>query len=146
MHRSRSLLGQALRAAIVVTIVAVLMTTVIDIGASGFYATFCSFALLVLADFGGAPLQRLLAYVGTGIAGMALIMIGAFVAQQLVLALIVTSLVTGILAYSVLLRGYVGTAYVPLLLTYVMAGSNLTNEKIAETLEFPRFFGRADRI
>ena len=29
---------------------------------------------------------------------------------------------------------------------FVMTGSNLTNEKIAETLEFPRFSGRADRI
>lgn len=29
---------------------------------------------------------------------------------------------------------------------FVMTGSNLTNEKIAETLEFPRFFGRDDRI
>ncbi|MGK0716405.1 hypothetical protein ACR5KS_10165 [Leucobacter sp. W1153] len=29
---------------------------------------------------------------------------------------------------------------------FVMTGSNLINEKIAETLEFPRFFGRADRI
>ena len=29
---------------------------------------------------------------------------------------------------------------------FVMTGSNLTYEKIAETVEFPRFFGRADRI
>ena len=27
-----------------------------------------------------------------------------------------------------------------------MTGSNLTNEKIAETLEFPRLFGRADMV
>ena len=29
---------------------------------------------------------------------------------------------------------------------FVMTGTNLTYEKIAETVEFPRFFGRADRI
>lgn len=80
MHRSRALFDKACRAAIVLTVVAVLMNKVIHVGSAGFFVTFCVFVLLILADFGGQPVQRFLAYAGAGIAGMVLIVIGALVA------------------------------------------------------------------
>lgn len=113
--------GKAFRAAIVVTAVAIVMNLVLDIGPTGFYATFSVFCFLVLADFGGAPKDRFMAYIVSGLIGMALIAIGASVATNLALALVVTALLVFAMAYSVLLRGYAGSAYLTLLLTYVVA-------------------------
>ncbi len=113
--------GKAFRAAIVVTAVALIMNLVLDIGPTGFYATFSVFCFLVLSDFGGTRKDRFMAYIVGGIIGMALIAIGAFAALILAVALIVTALLVFALAYSVLLRGYVGSAYITLLLTYVVA-------------------------
>lgn len=57
MKRSRRLLGKALRAATVVTVVAVLINTVIHVRPSGFYATFCSFVLLFGVLAASRPLR-----------------------------------------------------------------------------------------
>lgn len=113
--------GKAARAAIVVTIVAVIINLVLDLGSSGFYATFGVFILLVLSDFGGPIKSRVLAYLVTGAVGMALISIGALAATSLAATLVVTALVTFALGYSLVLRGYVTAAYLSLLLPYIVA-------------------------
>lgn len=113
--------GKAVRAAIVVTAVAVVMNLVLDVGASGFYATFGVFILLVLSDFQGPLRTRFWAYLLTGAAGLALIAIGALVQPHLVAKLVVAALVVFALAYLTLLRGYVRSAYISLLLPFVVA-------------------------
>lgn len=114
-------LRQALRAALVVTVVTLVTTFVLDLGGTGFYATFSCVLLLMLADFGGPPKSRFLANLLTGLAGMLLIAIGALVAPSLAVTLVVTAILTFALAYSVVLRGYIGTAFISLLLPYVVA-------------------------
>lgn len=118
---SRRPLGKALRAAIVVTAVAVVVNTIVDLGSSGFYAVFGVFILLVLADFGGPTEIRFWAYLATGAAGLALITVGALAATTVPTTLLVTAIVAFALAYAVVLRGYVGTAYLCLLLPYIVA-------------------------
>lgn len=114
-------LRKGLRAALVVTVVALLTTLVIDLGSNGFYATLATVLLLMLADFGGPPKSRFLANIVTGIAGMVAITIGALAAQNAVATVLVTAVVSFGLAYAVVLRGYVGTAFAAVLLPYVVA-------------------------
>lgn len=114
-------LRKGLRASLVVTVVALMTTLVIDLGSNGFYATFSVVLLLMLADFGGPPKSRFLANIITGLAGMVMIALGAVVAQNIAASLIVTALVSFALAYAVVLRGYVGTAFASVLLPYVVA-------------------------
>ena len=112
--------GKAARAAIVVTIVAVIMNMVLDLGSSGFYATFGVFILLVLSDFGGPLKTRFLAYLVTGAVGLVLITLGALAATSLAATLIVTAVVAFALGYVLVLRGYVNAAYLSLLLPYIV--------------------------
>lgn len=102
--------GKAMRSAIVVTVVAVVMNIVLDVGPSGFYATFGVFILLVLSDFQGPLKARFWAYILTGVAGLVLIAIGALVEPYLAAKLVVTAIVVFGLVYLTLLRGYVRTA------------------------------------
>ena len=113
--------GKAARAAIVVTIVAVIMNMVLDLGSSGFYATFGVFILLVLSDFGGPLKTRFLAYLVTGAVGLVLITLGALAATSLAATLIVTAVVAFALGYVLVLRGYVNAAYLSLLLPYIVS-------------------------
>lgn len=113
--------GKAVRAAILVTVVAAFMNLVMDLGSDGFYTTFGLFVLLVLSDFGGPLRSRFAAYLVAGAVGMVLIVIGAFAATNLVATLVVTLVVVFALCYSLVLRGYVTAAYISLLLTYVVA-------------------------
>ncbi|MGB6244512.1 MULTISPECIES: FUSC family protein [Gordonia] len=114
-------MGTATRAAIVVTAVAVLMNTVIDLGSSGFYATFGVFILLVLSDFGGPLTTRFYAYAATGAVGLVLIVVGAVAAMSLAATIAVTVAVVFALSYAVVLRGHVSAAYLSLLLPYIVA-------------------------
>lgn len=114
-------LRQALRASLVVTVVTLVTNFVLDLGEVGFYATFSCVLLIMLADFSGPPKSRFLANIFTGLAGIVLISLGALVAPSPVVTLLVTAVLAFTLAYSVVLRGYVGTAFVSLLLPYVVA-------------------------
>ncbi|WP_420039712.1 FUSC family protein [Gordonia sp. MP11Mi] len=113
--------GKATRSAVVVTSVAVVMNLVLDVGTSGFYATFGVFILLVLSDFQGPLRSRFLAYVLTGATGLVLIAIGTVVQPHLAAKLVVTLVVVLALAYVTVLRGYVRSAYLSLLLPFIVA-------------------------
>ena len=53
------------------------------------YVLFGSFTMLVFGDFGGATRHRITAYVGTTVAGLALIVVGTALSQSYVAAAIV---------------------------------------------------------
>ncbi|UQE75044.1 hypothetical protein MYK68_20540 [Gordonia sp. PP30] len=75
----------------------------------------------MLSDSQGPLRTRFWAYILTGAAGLALISIGAPVQPYLIAKLVVTLLVVFILAYLTLLRGYVRSAYLSLLLPFIVA-------------------------
>lgn len=128
-------LRKALRASLVVTAVALFVTYVWDLGSNGFYATLACVVLLVMADFGGPPRSRFLANLLTGLGAMLLIALGVVVIENLPVALVVTAIVAFVLAYAVVLRGYVGAAFAPLLLPYVVTVTTpLTTEDLPQAL------------
>lgn len=118
---SKRPLRKGLRCAVTVTLISILVTYILNFGSAGFYATLSSLLLLVISDFGGPPKSRFMAYIWTGVAGMVMVAIGAFAALNLVAALVVTVVLTFALAYATVLRGYIATAYLTLLLSYIVA-------------------------
>ena len=83
-------------------------------------AAFGVFAILAFADFGGTWGRRLAALIGTGIAGVILITIGALAGGVIWRVVIVTFVVTGALAYSVVLRGAFANAAPALTVVFVV--------------------------
>jgi len=83
-------------------------------------AAFGTFAILGFADFGGSMGRRLVALLATGIAGLALIAIGIAAATSVVSVVLVTFVVTGGLAYIVVLRGAFANAVPALTVIYVV--------------------------
>lgn len=83
-------------------------------------AAFGVFALLGFADFGGTLGRRFAALVSTGVAGVVLIAIGALAAGVIWREVVVTFLVTGTLAYIVVLRGAFANAAPALTVVFVV--------------------------
>lgn len=84
-------------------------------------ASFTSYALLGLADFGGPRTSRAKAYVVTGLVGLPLIVLGSLLSNYLVVSILAAGLVAFAVNYAGVLRGYFTAAGVALLLPFVMA-------------------------
>ena len=85
------------------------------------YTVFGTFVLLSFADFGGPTRDRARAYIVTGLAGLVAIILGTFAALNPIAAVVCTFIVGAGLTYSGLLRGYVATATMAILLPFVIA-------------------------
>ena len=84
-------------------------------------AAFGVFALVATADFGGSVRRRVDAFVGCGLAGVPLVVIGAAISGSVVAIIVVTFLVTATLSYLAVLRGTVASAVPAVTIVYIVA-------------------------
>lgn len=87
------------------------------------FAAFAVFGLLVLANFGGRPLNRLLAYLVTTLAGGALVAVGSIASPIPWTAALTALLVVFGIEFVGVFGGYVAGSRVPLLMAFVLAAS-----------------------
>jgi uncharacterized membrane protein YccC len=113
-------LKSAVRAAIVMPAVFVLADKVIEQPQTSIFAAFGSFAILVLAEFGGPPLTRFLAYLGLGCAGAAFITLGTFSSRSPWLATATMAAVGFAILFSGAFSGYFSAAATGAILTFVL--------------------------
>ena len=121
---SRVLLRRAFRVAIVLPLVYYFVVSILNLQAGGAYAFFGTFVLLAFSDFGGPLRDRSLAYLITGGVGLIAIVLGTAVAYNMWTAAIGTMIVGSALAYAAVLRGYVATANMSVLLPFVIAATS----------------------
>lgn len=112
---------RALRIAVVLPPTYFIVQDVMHLDYGSGIASFTSYALLALADFGGPPKSRARAYALTGLVGLPLIVIGSLLANFLVISILAAGVVAFAVNYSGVLRGYFAAAGVALLLPFVMA-------------------------
>jgi uncharacterized membrane protein YccC len=114
-------LRKAGRAALVVPAALALATALgIDPQATTFLA-FGTFALLVMADFGGPPWPRLRAYLATLVLGAMLVALGSVASPDAWLSALVMLLVAFAIAFAALFGGYPAASQTALLLPLVLA-------------------------
>ena len=109
-HIDRFALTNAARAAIVMPAVFFFADKVIDDPDSTLFAAFGSFAILVLADFGGPRRTRLAAYLILAAAGMGLIALGTLCSQEPWLAVAGMAVVGFAILFSRVINGYFASA------------------------------------
>jgi uncharacterized membrane protein YccC len=116
-------LHRAVRAAIVnPATFAVSLLVIRDLQVATF-AVFGCFALLVMADFGGARRARAVAYVAATLAGAALVALGTLVSPNAAVASAVMLVVGFALSFAGVFGGYLAAAQTALLLAFVLAVS-----------------------
>ena len=116
----RHAVGRAVRAAVVVPCVFAFTTQVIGSPQMSLFSAFGSFALLLMADFGGPTPARLMAYAGLAVAGTFLVTIGTVFSQNPVLSAVVTALVAFAILFAGVINGYFATATTAAVLTFVL--------------------------
>src|SRR5262249_56469878 len=89
------------------------------------FAAFAVFGLLVLANFGGGPRNRLIAYLVTTLVGGVLVAIGTAASPNPWTAALMALLVVFSIEFAGVFGGYVAGSQVPLLLGVVLAGLGL---------------------
>lgn len=109
-HIDRFALTNAARAAIVMPAVFFFADKVVDDPDSTLFAAFGSFAILVLADFGGPRRTRLAAYLILAAAGMGLIALGTLCSQEPWLAVAGMAAVGFAILFSRVINGYFASA------------------------------------
>lgn len=115
------ILRRALRVAIVLPLTFFFVAHVLGLDYGAPYAAFGTFALLAFADFGGPNRDRIRAYLVTGLAGLVGIALGTLAAYNPVASIVSTFIVGAGLTYAGVLRGYVATATIAVLLPFVIA-------------------------
>src|SRR5438132_6169743 len=84
------------------------------------FAAFGSFAMLVLVEFGGAPLTRLVAYLGLACVGAAFLALGTLCSRSPWLAAGAMALVGFATLFAGVISGYLAAAATGALLTFVL--------------------------
>jgi len=87
------------------------------------FAAFAVFGLLVLANFGGGPRNRLIAYLVTTLVGGVLVAIGTAASPNPWTAALMALLVVFSIEFAGVFGGYVAGSRVPLLMAFVLAAS-----------------------
>jgi uncharacterized membrane protein YccC len=113
-------LKSAARAAIVMPSVFAVADKVIAQPQTSIFAAFGSFAMLVLAEFGGPRRTRLLAYLGLGCVGAAFITIGTLCSRSPLLAAVATAAVGFVMLFSGAFSGYFSAAATGAIVTFVL--------------------------
>ncbi len=115
------LFRKALRVAIVLPFAYLFTMYVLKIPAGATYTVFGTFVLLAFSDFGGPTRDRARAYIVTGLVGLVAVALGTLFALNPWAAVISTFFVGFVLTFSGVLRGYVATATMSVLLPFVIA-------------------------
>jgi uncharacterized membrane protein YccC len=113
-------LKSALRAAIVMPLAFALALLVIGSKQMALFAAFGSMALLVFVDFGGAPRERLRAYLYLVAVGVVLIVLGTLCSRSVWLATSVMALVAFAILFAGVLDDYIAAARAAAMLTFVL--------------------------
>ena len=122
MHDPGHLLfRKALRVAIVLPFTYLFTMYVLQIPAGATYTVFGTFVLLAFSDFGGPTKDRARAYIITGLVGLVAVAAGTLAALNPWVAVLSTFVVGAALTYAGVLRGYVSTATMSVLLPFVIA-------------------------
>ena len=87
------------------------------------FAAFAVFGLLVLANLGGRPLNRLIAYLATTLVGAALVAVGSIASPNPWTAALMALLVVFCIELAGIFGGYVAGSRVPFLMAFVLAAS-----------------------
>lgn len=115
------ILRRALRAAIIVPLAFAFTNYVLDLGTGALYTAFAAFVLLVFADFGGALPRRAAAYGAATGAGLVAIALGVVLAAQPIAAVVGTFVITFLLFFVGVLRGYFAASTISVLLPFAIA-------------------------
>jgi uncharacterized membrane protein YccC len=113
-------LKRAARAAIVMPAVFAFSDNVIEDPQTTIFSAFGSFAILVLADFGGPRRTRLAAYLALALAGAALIALGTICSRTAWLAVVAMAGVGFVILLSGVISAYFAAARLPALLTFIL--------------------------
>jgi uncharacterized membrane protein YccC len=113
-------LKSAAGAAIVMPAVFALADKVIGQPQTSIFAAFGSFAMLVLVEFGGPPLTRLVAYVGLACVGASFITLGTLCSRNPWLGAGAMAIVGFVTLFSGVFSGYFAAAATGALLTFVL--------------------------
>lgn len=115
------LFRKALRLAIVLPVAYLFTTNVLNMPVGAPYTVFGTLVLLSFSDFGGPTKDRARAYLVTGLIGLIAIIVGTFAALNPWAAVASTFVVGAVLTFAGVLRGYVSTAMMSVLLPFVIA-------------------------
>lgn len=113
----------AIRAALVQPLVLAFGLLVLRNAQMSLFMVFAVFSLLVLANYGGSALNRLVAYVVTVLVGAVLVAIGSLASPYSALAAVAALVVVFCVEFAGVFSGYVGASRFPLLLAYVLAAT-----------------------
>lgn len=113
-------LKRAARAPIVMPAVFAFADHVIQDQQTTFLSAFGSFAILVLADFGGPWRKRLAAYLGLTVAGAVLITLGTLCSRTPWLAVVAMAVLGFLILLSGVISGYFAAARIAALLTFIL--------------------------
>lgn len=118
---SHVILRRGLRVALVLPLTYLFVANVLQFEFGATYAVFGTFALLGICDFGGPAKDKARAYLLTGVAGLVSITLGSVTAYNFGVAIATTFIVGTLLSFSTVLRGYVSSAQMGVLLPFVIA-------------------------
>lgn len=114
---------RAIRAAIAVPVGLAVTLYLFDDPVGAAFALFGMVGLLISSDFAGPPVRRTAAYLLTGVAGSAALLLGWVASLTLVTAVVVTMLITFGMTFLNMFRGAVSVGSASVLLVYVVAVS-----------------------
>jgi uncharacterized membrane protein YccC len=113
-------LRSAARAALVMPAVFAFAYEVIGRPQTSVFAAFGCFAMLVLVEFGGRPLTRLLAYLGLGAVGAVFIVIGTLCSRSPALAATATAVVGFVTLFAGAFSGYLAAGTTAATLLFIL--------------------------
>jgi uncharacterized membrane protein YccC len=113
-------LKSAARAAIVMPAVFAVASQLIKEPQAALFASFGSFAMLVLVDFSGPPKTRFLAYLSLGASGAALVVVGTLCSRNAWLAAGAMAVVGFVILFSGVINGYFAAAGTAAVLAFVL--------------------------
>lgn len=118
LHNDR--VRSALRFAITLAVTDILLITLFGSTTAAVLGSFAVIAQLYFMDFDGDARQRAIGHTAAGLAGIVAVVLGTLASRPVWLAVIATLMVSGLLAYSRVLRGYVARASIGLQAAYFL--------------------------
>jgi uncharacterized membrane protein YccC len=113
-------LKSAARAAIVMPAVFAVAFQLIKEPQTAIFASFGSFAMLVLVDFSGPPISRFIAYLSLGVSGAALVVVGSLCSRNAWLAAVATAAVGFVILFSGVINGYFAAGGTAAILAFIL--------------------------
>ena len=115
-----SSLKSAARAAIVMPAVFAVAYQLIQQPQTAVFASFGSFAMLVLVDFGGPPMSRFIAYLSLAVSGAVLVVVGTLCSRNPWVAAAAMAVVGFVILFSGVINGYFAAGGTAAILAFVL--------------------------